>query len=64
MFCYNCGVEIKREHKFCFSCGIRLEFDNPGRNGWERMTPKMLADKRAVFTYLSTFSTKFMTPSR
>jgi len=33
MYCYNCGVEIKREHKFCFSCGIRLEFDNFGLNG-------------------------------
>jgi DNA-3-methyladenine glycosylase I len=37
MFCYNCGVEIKREHKFCFSCGIRLEFNNPGRNGQARI---------------------------
>ncbi|MEI6315120.1 MAG: hypothetical protein WCO89_09640, partial [Syntrophus sp. (in: bacteria)] len=37
MFCYNCGVEIKREHKFCFSCGIRLEFDNPENNGQSRI---------------------------
>jgi DNA-3-methyladenine glycosylase I len=37
MFCYNCGVEIKRNHKFCFSCGIRLEFNNTGKNGRVRI---------------------------
>ena len=26
MFCYNCGVEIKQDHKFCFSCGIKLDY--------------------------------------
>jgi len=38
MFCYNCGVEIKREHKFCFSCGIRLEFNHPEKNGRATIT--------------------------
>ena len=33
MYCYNCGAEIKREHKFCFSCGIKLNFNNFGLNG-------------------------------
>jgi DNA-3-methyladenine glycosylase I len=37
MFCYNCGVEIKREHKFCFSCGIKLELNNLGTSDQVRI---------------------------
>lgn len=40
MFCYNCGVEIKREHRFCFSCGTRLEFDVPGKNSQAKIIVK------------------------
>ena len=29
MYCYNCGVKIKQEHRFCFSCGIKLDLDLP-----------------------------------
>jgi DNA-3-methyladenine glycosylase I len=29
MFCSNCGVKIKQEHKFCFSCGTQLELSYP-----------------------------------
>ena len=25
MFCYNCGIEVKQDHKFCFSCGTKLD---------------------------------------
>lgn len=37
MFCYNCGVKIKKGHKFCFSCGIKLELDYPEKENRKRV---------------------------
>jgi DNA-3-methyladenine glycosylase I len=56
MFCYNCGVEIKREHKFCFSCGIRLEFNHPEKNGLATITKLPApAEERKFKDVLSVF---------